>query len=232
MSLPQMTAPKFTTTLPSTGEKVVYRPFLVREQKKLLVAVDGDAEQQTQSVEDIIRACTFDAIDPTNITAYDAEFLFVQIRARSIGENVDLILSCSACDANQQSSLDLTSVQVSKPAGHAHEIDLGDQIMLVLQDPDLRAMDELRGDNTPDAVVRLIARSIKTIWKADEMFAAQDYTLAELIEFVENLSPKNLAQLESYFDTLPVLRHDIEFECKECGAKNTAVLEGLQSFFV
>ena len=232
MALPQIDVPKYHTTLPSTGEKITFRPFLVREQKQLLVAVGGDNEQQMQATQDIIWACTFEQVDPRRLSVFDAEFLFLQIRARSIGENVDLILSCAECDNTQPAKLDLTAVQVSKPAGHEYNIELGQGLILTMADPDMRAMHQLREDASPEAVIELIASCISKIWKNDELFDTAEYSLAELIEFVENLSPQNLIQLEKFFDTLPVLRHELDFECKKCGAKNTAIMEGLQSFFV
>jgi hypothetical protein len=231
MALPTLDVPKYHTVLPSTGEKILFRPFIVREQKQLLVAVNGDADQQIQAIEDIVRTCTYEKIDPTRIPASDAEHLFLQIRARSIGEQVDLNLTCGECAATQNARLDLTAVQVHQPAGHEHTLDLDGNILLKMSDPNMRIMDAVRRENTPDAVIELIAHSIDSIWQGDEMFAAADYTLAELIDFVENLSPRNLEQLETFFETLPVLKHDIGFECKKCGAKNNAALEGLQSFF-
>jgi hypothetical protein len=232
MALPMIEVPKYHTLLPSTGEKVIFRPFLVKEQKQLLVAVGGDAEQQMQATEEIISACTFEKIDARKIPAYDAEYLFLQIRARSIGENIDLILTCNSCEETQPAKLDLTIVGVKKPEGHEYDIDLGKGLILTLADPNLRTMDILQQSTGPDAVIELIARCISKIWNNDELFDAAEYSLAELIEFIENLSPANLAQLEKFFETLPVLRHEMDFECKKCGAKNTAAMESLQGFFV
>lgn len=232
MSLPNIELSKYHVTLPSTGETVMFRPFLVREQKQLLVAVNGDRLQQTQAMYDIINICTFGKIDAANIPAYDAEYLFMQIRSRSIGENIELLLNCSNCGQEQPGRLDLNDVQVQKPEGHVHDIDLGNGLIVNMQDPNLMDVEQLRLDPTPDAVIELIARSIRSIWRGDEMYSTADYSLAEMLDWVENLSPRNLDQMQEFYQTLPVLRHELNFECKHCGAKNTAVLEGLQGFFV
>lgn len=232
MSLPSIELTKYHIELPSNGQTVMFRPFLVREQKQLLVAVNGDKLQQTQAMYDVIAACTFGKVDATRLPAYDVEYLFMQIRARSIGEHVDLILTCQECQHEQPGTLDLTAVNVKKDATHVYDLDLGNGMILNMKDPSLIDVETLRQDPGPDAVIELIARSIKTIWKGDESYAADDYSLAELIDFIDNLSPKNLETLEGFFNSLPALRHELNFECKQCGAKNTAVLEGLQGFFV
>jgi hypothetical protein len=231
MALPLIEVPKFTTELPSSGERIQFRPFVVREQKQLLMAVNADPEAQLQATEDLIRACTWDKVNPSRLPSYDVEHLFLQIRARSVGEAIDLRVGCTSCENKQDYKLDLTLVKVDKPQGHANTIDLGGNVLLKMRDPGLKAIDELRRNNSPDAMINLIAASIDSIWKGDEMFAAADYSAAELIEFVENFSPVNLSKVEQYFETLPVLRHNMEFTCTKCGAANHAVLEGLQSFF-
>lgn len=232
MSLPVIDVPKYYTELPSNGLKVQFRPFVVREQKQLLMAVNGDPEQQLQAVEDVIQACTYGKINANKLPAFDVEHLFLQIRARSVGENVELVLSCNACEEKHPHTLDLTEVKVIRPEGHEYTVAISEHITLKMKDPDTRAVDELKRDYTPDGIVQLIARSIDSIWQDEELFAATDYSLAELIEFVESLSPSSLTEIEKFFDTVPTLKHSIGFECKKCGAKNEAVLEGLQSFFV
>jgi hypothetical protein len=172
MSLPVIDVPKYYTELPSSGTKIQFRPFVVREQKQLLMAVNGDPEQQLQAVEDVIRACTYDKVNPDKLPAFDVEHLFLQIRARSVGEKVDLVLSCTACEEKHPHSLDLTDVKVLRPDGHEYTVEISEDIMLKLKDPDMRAVDELKRDYTPDGIVQLIARSIDSIWQKDELFAA------------------------------------------------------------
>jgi hypothetical protein len=236
MGLPKIDVPVYNTELPSTGELIKFRPFLVKEQKQLLIAQGGDVQQQYEAVQDIVRACTFDKLNVATAPAYDVEYLFLQIRARSVGENIDLVLTCGECENKQNQVLDITTVQINKPDNHQSSIDLGNGLTLNLKDPTLQQLEAFKinaqtGDGA-DAIIGLVASSITNIWRGDENFAALDYSPAEMVEFVENLSPQNLEKLEGYFATMPSLRHSIEYKCEKCGADNSADMEGLQSFFV
>ena len=233
MALPQIDVPVYTTQLPSTGEVVKFRPFLVREQKQLLIAQNAGIEQQTQAVLDIVNVCTYEKLPVDKLPAYDIEYLFLQLRTHSVGENIDLVLTCGECENKQETKLDLTTVKVEKSPEHEHNVDLGNGLILNMQDPNLAIINSLRSETelTADIVIAIIASCIRTIWKGDESYAAMDYTQAELIEFVENLSPGNLEQLEKYFVTMPRLKHVLDFTCNKCGKENSAAMEGLQSFF-
>jgi hypothetical protein len=233
MALPKIDVPVYSTELPSTGEVVKYRPFLVREQKQLLIAQNAGIEQQTQAVIDLVSACTFNKLAVRKLPAYDLEFLFLKLRANSVGENIDLVLTCGECGNKQDAQLDLTTVKVETYPDHDHKVDLGHGLLVTLSDPDLESLTSLRGVTNPDAdqIISLIAKCINTIWKDDDMYSALDYSPADLIEFVENLSPGNFSKLEKFFITLPKLRHEISFKCIKCESDNTAALEGLQSFF-
>lgn len=233
MALPKIDVPVYSTELPSTGEVIKYRPFLVREQKQLLIAQNAGIEQQTQAVIDLVSECTFNKLDISKLPAYDLEFLFLRLRSNSVGENIDLVLTCGECDNRQESKLDLTNVTVEKYPEHLKHIDLGQGLSVELNDPNLISLAEFKSLPTPDVnhIIALVASCIKTIWKDEDLYSALDYSPAELVEFVENLSPASFEKLEQFFLTIPKLRHEINFKCNKCGADNTAALEGLQSFF-
>lgn len=231
MSLPVFETPIYSLVLPGSGDTVKFRPFLVKEQKQLLMAGNADSEQQLTAIEETIRACTFNKVDPTRLPSFDVEYLFMNIRARSVGETVDLVLTCE-CGAQTDQQLDITEVQVDRPEGHEHTIDLGKDVILKMRYPRLREVEDLINNGGVDGIITIIARSIETIWQGDTMYASTDYTLAELIEFVENLSPSSLEKIEKFFATLPALRHSVSWQCKECNKDNKIVLEGIQSFFV
>ena len=234
MSLPKIDVPEYTTELPSTGEVVKFRPFLVREQKQLLIAQGGDEQQQTQAVENIVRDCTFEKINPGQYPAYDIEYLFLQIRARSVGENIDLILNCGKCENKQDAKFDITEVKVTKSQDHDYNINLESNLYLTMRDPNLAEMTKLKTgeDLSSEEIIILLANCIKTIWKDNESFDVRDYPQPDLLEFVENLRPQHFNKIEEFFTSIPKLRHDIEFKCTKCEAENIAALEGLQSFFV
>ena len=232
MSLPKIEVPVYNAVLPSTGKSVEFRPFLVREQKQLLIALNGGLEDQITAVNELVRACTYGKVEAETSPAYDVEYLFLQIRAKSVGESIDIVLNCQHCENKQDAKLDITNVGVNRPEGHKTDIDLGNGLLISMRDPDLRELGQLREELTADSIIQLIARSIKNIWNNNEMYDVKDYSTADLIEFVEGLSPGHLEKINEFFETLPVLRHELDFTCTKCNAENHAVLEGLQSFFV
>jgi len=230
MSLPVFDTPVSSIALPSNGEKVKFRPFLVKEQKQLLMAAQEGVDQQNDAIEGIINACTFGKVDARKLASFDVEYLFMNIRAASVGEKVELVLTCS-CGAKQDTTLDVTKVGVEKNPDHKDTIDLDNNITLKMRYPHLREIDELLTAKDVDGIIKLIARSIETIWQGDEMFAAADHSVAEMIEFVESMSPQSLDKIEKFFATMPAIRHKIDWECKECSKHNEVTLEGIQSFF-
>ena len=230
MSLPLFDAPRFTLTLPSNGDKIEYRPFLVKEQKQLLMATQASLEEQIMAINRIVETCTFGKVRPNKLPSFDVEYMFLQIRARSVGEVVDMVLTCE-CEAKQDTKLDISAVEVDKPEGHVKEIEVGGDVMVVMRYPTLEELELIGADRSVDSIIRVIARSIDSIWQADQMYAATDYSEAELIEFVENLSPTGLEKMENFFATMPVLQHTIEWDCESCEKHNAVRLEGIQSFF-
>ena len=230
MSLPVFDTPTYTCKLPSSGETVKYRPFLVKEQKQLLMAASGSAEQQIDAVENIIASCSFGKLDPKKMPNFDIEYLFMQIRAHSVGENIELNLTCG-CGEKTTGVLDITTVEVKKDVGHTNTIELDQNLTLVMRYPRMREVEEMLQAGNVDGIIKLIAKNIDSIWQNDEKYSAMDYSVAELIEFVEGLSPASLDKIESFFSTMPVLSHEIEWDCSACGEHNKVTLEGMQSFF-
>ncbi len=230
MSLPVFDTPVSTVALPSNGEVVKFRPFLVKEQKQLLMAAQEGVEQQNAAIEGVIHACTFGKVDASKLPSFDVEYLFLNIRAASVGENVELVLTCS-CGAKQDATLDVTKVNVEKNPDHRNSIDLDNNITLQMRYPHLREVDDLLEAKDVDGIIKLIARSIDSISQGDEKFSAADHSVAEMIEFVESMNPQSLDKIEKFFATMPVVRHKIDWDCKECSKHNEVTLEGIQSFF-
>ena len=230
MSLPTFDIPRFNVQLPSTGETVQFRPFLVKEQKQLLMAVANYNQEQISAIENIIHACSFGKVQAHRLPAFDVEYLFLQIRARSIGENVDMVLTCE-CGEKTKAVLDITKVAVQHTPGHTATIDLGSGIVVQMRYPRLAEIEEFGETPSVDTTIALIARCIQSIWQGEEMFAAEDYSQEELIEFVENLRPGNLDTIEEFFNTMPVLRHKLDWHCKSCDKDTSVTVEGMQSFF-
>ena len=230
MPLPIIETPTHTCQLPSNGETVKFRPYLVKEQKQLLMAAAGSAEQQMDSIENIISACTFGKLDAKKMSNFDIEYLFMQIRAHSVGETIELTLTCG-CGHKSNASLDITTVNVKKTDGHSNSVELENNVIVKMRYPRMREVEEMIENRNIDSIIKLIAKNIESIWQNDDLFSAADYSVAELIEFVEGLSPASLDKIEGFFATMPVLSHDMEWDCSACGDHNKVTLEGMQSFF-
>lgn len=231
MALPLFDVPKYKLELPSSGKTVEYRPFLVKEQKVLLMAAGAGVDEQSEAVLNVIDACTFGKVDVKKLANFDAEYIFLQIRARSVGENVDLIVTCGGCQATQNDVLDLTNVQVLKDPEHKNIIDVNESLTIEMGYPSLNTMETYNNLNVEETIA-LIANNIRGIYQGDEKYDAADYSMGELIAFVENLSPAGLEKLEHFFATMPKLQHRMSWKCQACEQENTITMSGLKSFFV
>ena len=194
------------------------------------MATNGAPEQQISALNEVIHACTFGKVQAEKIPAFDAEYLFLNIRAHSVGENINIVLTCG-CEAKQDAKIDVTTIKVDRKADHIKLIEVDDQISIEMRYPTLVELSTMQEEINIDSIINLIAGSIDSIWQGEEKFAAQDYSAAELVEFVENLSPAVLEKLENFFATMPILRHTVAWDCKECGKHNDVTLEGMNSFF-
>lgn len=230
MSLPVFDTPILSVKLPSNGEVVKFRPFFVKEQKQLLMAAQESTDHQNDAIENVIKACTFGKIDADKLPSFDVEYLFLNIRAASVGEKVELVLTCP-CGVKDDAAIDVTKIEVQRQENHTNMIVLDENITVELRYPHLREVDELLATKDVDGIIKLIAKSIDKIWQGDEMYAAADHSVAEMIDFVESMSPQSLDKIEKFFATMPVLRHKVEWDCKACAKHNEVTLEGIQSFF-
>jgi hypothetical protein len=231
MTLPVFDVPQFTAILPSNGQRVSFRPFLVKEQKQLLMAVAGGFDDQVTAVNNIIDACTFNKLNAHRLPSFDVEYLFLQIRSKSIGENVEILVTCANCGEKHKNILDISKLEASRPENHSNTIDLGNNVLVKMDYPRLEDLEIDPDVPNVDRIIQLIASCIQSIWQGEEMFAAEDYSMEELIEFVENLSPGGLEKIEEFFKTMPVIQHKFIWDCGKCGHHNNVVMEGLQNFF-
>tara|TARA_Y100000310_G_scaffold91802_1_gene89260 strand:+ start:1290 stop:2006 length:717 start_codon:yes stop_codon:yes gene_type:complete len=238
MGLPKINAPEYELILPSTEEKIKYRPFLVKEEKILLIAQEtgGDKEMFT-AVKQICTACTFDKLSFDNMPMFDLEYLFLNIRAKSVGEVVELELGFPGDEeVKVKTSIDLTKIEVKVTEGHTSEIDITDDIKVMMLYPqfDLMALimggtDE--GETAIEGAFRLVGACMGQIYFGEEMYDAQDQTEEEIQEFLESLTQSQFAKLQGFFETMPKLKHDVVLVHPKTKKKETIVLEGLNSFF-
>jgi hypothetical protein len=232
--LPKLATPKYDMIVPSTGENITYRPYVVKEEKILLIALESQSEAAIEkAVQDIIKSCVESPIDMKSLTTFDVEFMFVTLRSKSVGEGIKIEPPCSECEARSEQKIDLEKVKVSNLEDAVDmRIKLTDDISLDLrwQTMSDRLLDSERKTET-DAIINMIAKSIETIYSGEEIFAAKDSTKKEMIEFVESLNTDQFTNVIEIIGKTPRLSYKLEFDCKECKAHNEMELSGLIDFF-
>jgi hypothetical protein len=244
MSLPKLDTPKFTLTVPSTGKELKYRPFVVREQKIMLQAVEmQDTDQLNNAVEDIIKACTFGEFDVNNSPVYDVEYVLLHIRAKSAGEMVEMFYRCNnvleteegakKCGSKIPVAIPLMDVPVERPEGHDKKIMLNDTIGMTMRDLPYGVYKTSTGKkNLADVGIEMVAECVENVFSEDMVSSKKDFTQAELIDFLEGLTGDQFEAVEKFLDTTPRLEMKLPMKCPSCGSQDTVTLRGLDDFLV
>jgi undecaprenyl pyrophosphate synthase len=245
MSLPKINAPIFELVLPSTEKTVKYRPFLVKEQKILLIAMEsGDQRSMMTAIKQIINNCAVDPVEVDKLPVFDLEYFFVRLRAKSIGETIDLNLrhpndmnsKDEVCEHVTKKTLNLLDVEVHKSIAHEDKIVLDEETKIGIKfkyptSEFALSIENPEEMNQLDLATDAIINSIDFIFDADNVYKREDHTRQELIDFIENLSQKQYEKLSSFFDTMPKLKHEVTWKCTGCGQEEKVSLEGLANFF-
>lgn len=243
MPLPKIEFPIFELNLPSTDEAIKYRPFLVKEQKILMLAMEGDERAISTAIKQIINNCAIDKVDVEKMPTFDLEYFFTRLRAKSIGEKVDLRMRHPngknkkgvECLHETGVSVDLMSLSVSKKEGHTDKIILDEKtgIGIKMKYPTMNYIEGVDQSKTQMELATLsIANSIEYVFDNENVYKKEDQTNEELFDFIDNLSQAQFEKLAQFFDTMPKLKHTIKWKCKGCGQEESAELEGMSSFFV
>ena len=231
MALPILETPSYELNLPSTNKKVKYRPFLVKEYKILLTTVEADTSEITRIVTELVDNCTFNKLDIAKLAHFDVEYLFLNIRAKSISETSEIVINCE-CGNKIDYTLDITNLNVNKETAYDKKIMLTEDIGVVLRYPQFDEMLEIHDNANSTNVVELITKCIDAVFTKDEYFDKQSYTEEELSSFVSSFTKKQFDKLEEFFRNIPKIVQHIETDCPKCGKHNVVDLEGLQNFFV
>ena len=240
MPLPTITTPTYELNLPSTGKKIKYRPFLVKEEKILILALETrDQNQITNAVKDVLKKCVITrGIKIDDLPTFDIEYLFLNIRAKSIGEDINMIVTCPD---DRKTEVDVTvyvdEIKVIKSKEHVKDINLDKDMTLRMKYPSLNQFIETNFDTeeesqtTVDKTFQLIADCMDTVYTKEDAWESKDYSPNERLEFIEQLSSKQFKQVEKFFATMPKLSHTIEVTNPNTKKKSKIVLEGLADFF-
>jgi len=232
MALPKINTPFYELTLPSTGETVKYRPFLVKEEKLLLLAMESGKQKEISNVlRQIITNCTDGAVEVNKLPIFDVEYLFLQLRIKSVEDVAKISLECGECGEATTINVDLKKVKVKFPEKKVDfKVQLTSDIGCTLVFPTLDMIkDNEEGMESAAQLFELICNCIETIYDEDQVY--KDFTKKEVNEFIENLPQEHFKKISAFFENMPKLEHEVKFTCPHCGAKNTFVLSGLQNFF-
>ena len=233
MALPKLASAKFELTLPSTGEKVEYRPFLVKEEKALMIAQQaGKSEDIMRAVKDVITSCTFEKVDAEKLPIFDLEYIFINLRAKSVGEIVKLMVTCPDDNTTKvQVDVDLTKIECHKEVGHDTNIRLTDEIGLIMDYPKVSSVQELDLENEMESTFEVIKSCIRQVYDSNNVYEKVDMDKNDLDEFIESMTHDQFERVQEFFNTMPKVRHMIKVKNPKTGVDGEVVLEGMQSFF-
>jgi len=239
MPLPKINTPTYELTLPSNKKKIKYRPFLVREEKILILALEsGDAKQISSSIVEIMADCIeTKTVDITKLPSFDIEYLFLNIRAKSVGETVDVVITCpDDKKTTVDTSINIDDIKVKKTPGHKNIIKLDDKYSMKLKYPSMQQFIDANFDTDEEGSqvaqsIGMLSTCIDMIYDDEESWDAADSSPEELNQFIEQLNTKQFKEVENFFETMPKLEHIVKVTNPKTGKENKVKLEGLASFF-
>ena len=227
MALPKLNeTPKYSLTVPSTGKELRYRPYLVKEEKILLMASSSeDPKQIMNAVHDTIAACV-ENIDIRSLTTFDLEYIFIQLRSKSTGETSEILIKCPKCESQQKVTIPLNEITVTETKANP-VIKISDNVTVVMKYPSYQDIPS----DTDDVGFTLIAASIKEVIHGDEKVDIDDEPIEAVIAFLESMTQDQFKLITQFFEDSPVVKYDLPFVCQSCGATEDIEIKGMQSFF-
>ena len=242
MGLPTIAVPEYSLLLPSTEKEIKYRPFLVKEEKILLIAMESEEPQQMMdATRNVIKNCVFGDIDVDTLPTFDIEYLFLWLRGKAKGEIIDLKYTCPTCKGSIPVQFNIEEVKINKTKGHNTKIELTDTLGVVLKYPNMGLQHKIEtlddSLHQVDKVFKTVLYCVDYIYDKEEIYSSKDHTEQEIQDFLESLTDEQFQEVAKFFETMPKLKHDVTLHCKNktkskiCGYKEDLTLEGLASFF-
>jgi hypothetical protein len=245
MALPKIDVPIYEAKLISTGKTVRFRPFSVKEEKIFLMANEGeDVQAIIDATKQVLGNCILDDIDIETLPVFDIENIFLNIRARSVGEIINLRYKCNndiknvdseethKCNNVVDIELNVLGIEPTIDEKNDKKIEITNKMGFVMKFPSLKMLRGFSSTNEVDAILDVTVSCIDYIYDDDKIYYAKDSTKEELVDFVESLMAKDLEKIKNFFDTMPKIKKDVEFKCNKCGHEETIQIEGIESFFV
>ena len=238
MPLPKIATPTYELELPSTGKKINYRPFLVKEEKLLVLALESeDTKQITTAIKAVIKSCIQTrGVKVENLPTFDIEYLFLNIRGKSVGEDIDVNIICPDDNETQvEVTVALDDIEIQKDENHTNQIKLDDNLMMEMKYPSLeqfiKSNFDLNDKNQMDQSFDMIAQCIEKVYNEEEAWSVSDCTKKEVNDFLESMNSQQFKEIETFFETMPKLSHTIKVTNPKTEVESEVVLEGLASFF-
>jgi len=241
--LPKLDVPMYSVKLISTGKPIRFRPFLVKEQKLFMMAAESEDQKETLStIRQVLKNCILDDVDVDSLPAFDLEYLFMNLRARSVEEVVNLRYKCNnvvkenneekKCTGVVEFDVNLLEIHPTQNPKHTNKIQLSDKLGIVFKYPTFEMMERYEKMNENEMMLRILVDCIDYIYDAESVYYAKDTPIKELEEFVDNLQQKDLEKFKDFFDTMPELKKEVHFKCPKCQYEEDMTIRGMQNFFV
>ena len=247
MGLPTIAVPQYTLSIPSTKKEIKYRPFLVKEEKILLIALESENQEQIiDATKTTLQNCIFGDINVSDLSTFDIEYIFLQLRGKAKGEDIELKFECPDCKGEIVNTINIDHIKIIKQDEHDTNIKITDDLGVVMKYPNMSLqvkIDNMKDISDIDKIFKTVLLCIDYIYDAEKTYSTKDHTAAEMEEFLESLTDDQFQKISKFFETMPKLKHEVKLECKnkvkgegkkkdkECGYKEDMTLEGLQSFF-
>lgn len=234
MGLPTLATIKYELTVPSTGQKIEYRPFLVKEEKLLLLANETkDEQEQIRAMKQVIENCTFNSIDVNSLASFDIEYLFVKLRSKSVGENVEVSLNCGEdCKETVKLQINLNDIEVKFNPLFTNRIKLSESVGVIMRYPnyeDMIKLSQMQKKENSDEIMAFISSCIDKVYDEKQTYNTSDFTKEEVLKFMDELSQVGLKRIMSFFENMPYVEKTVKYSC--CGKEKEVTLRGAQSFF-
>ena len=232
MALPILEVPTYELTLPSTGKKITYRPFLVKEHKILLTLSEASDDETSRIITDLVDVCTFNKLNAKELPHFDIEYIFMFLRARSISEVVEVLVTCANCEKQYDSSFNIENITIEKANDHSNKIMLTDNVGIEMKYPKFEQVVKVFDNDDTEDVFKLVKKSIVGIFEGDSYWDAKEQSDEDLDTFINSLTKEQFEKVETFFTTSPKIVQVLESDCPECSHHNTSRIQGLQNFFV
>jgi hypothetical protein len=237
--LPKLDVPIYSVNLISTGKPVRFRPFLVKEQKMFLMASESeDSNEMVNIIRQVLKNCVIDEIDIDSLPTFDLEYLFLNLRARSVEEVVDLRYKCNnvidekKCSGVVEFKLNLLQIEPTKNEKHKDKIQITENLGICFKYPTFDMLQKYEKLSENEIMIRILVDCIDYIYDKDQIYYAKDSSREELEEFIDNLQQKDLEKFKEFFDTMPEIKKDVQFKCPKCSYEEDITIKGIQNFFV